>query len=115
MKKVVVIVQDGPFNTIGASEAFRMGLGLSLAENQTSILLVNDGVYHLLPLHGGKIGRPSLYDFIEVFEQVGLKLYADADAVCERKVGRPRCIAKQLPHGEVLRLIRDADVVIPFR
>lgn len=115
VKKVVVVVQDGPFNTVGASEAFRMGLGLTLAENQCAVLLVNDGVYHLLPLHGEKIGQSSLYDFIEVFEQVGLEFYADTDAVCEREIGRPPRITRQLSHAEVFRLIRDADVVIPFR
>lgn len=114
-KKVVVIIQDGPFNTLRASEAFRMGVGLTLAENQPSFLLVQDGAYHLFPLQGRKIGKPSLYDFITIFEEIGITLCVDADDMFARKIERIPPITRQLPRTEVFQMIRDADVVIPFR
>ncbi len=114
-KRVLILVACGPFNTLQASEAFRMGVGLTLAENQTTFLLIHDGVFNLLPLRGGKIGCPSLYDFIGVFEQVGLKLCADADSMLVRKMENSPEITQQLPSLEVMQMIREADVVIPLR
>lgn len=92
-----------------------MGVGLTLAGNQPSFLLIQDGVYHLLPLRGDKIGRPSLYDFITVFEEIGITLCVDADDMLARKIDRMPPPTRQLPRTEVFQMIRDADTVIPFR
>lgn len=114
-KKVVIIIQDGPFNTLCVSEAFRMGVGLTLSENQISFLLVGDGAYQLLPLQGHKIGKPSLYDFISVFKEIGITLCVDADDMLARKIDRMPAITRQLPRSEVFQMIRETDIVIPFR
>ncbi len=114
-KKVLVVIQDGPFNTLAASEAFRMGIGLTLAENQTRFLLVQNGAYHLNPLQGNRINKPSLYDFISVFEAIGITLSVDADDMLARKITRAPAMTRALPKTEVFQMIRDADVVIPFR
>lgn len=114
-KTVLVLIQDGPFNTLATSEAFRMGIGLTLAENQTHFLLVQDGAYHLNPLQGDKISRPSLYNFITVFEDIGITLSVDADDMRARKITRVPPMTHALPKTEVFQMIRDADVVIPFR
>ncbi len=112
---MLVVIQDGPFNTLATSEAFRMGIGLTLAENQTHFLLVQDGAYHLNPLQGNKMNRPSLYDFIAVFEDIDITLSVDADDMLARKITRIPPMTRTLPKAEVFQMIRDADVVIPFR
>jgi len=114
-KKVVVIVQDGPFNTLRASEAFRMGVGLTLSENKITFLLIQDGAYHLLPLQGEKIGRSSVHDFTPVFKEIGVTLCVDADDMLARKIKKTPPTTRQLPRAEVFQMIRDAEVVIPFR
>lgn len=115
MKRVVVVVDEGPFNTLRVSEAFRMSIGLCVTENRVSLLLILDGVYNLLPLHAEKIGRPSIRDYIDHFEKVGLQCFADADSLLEREISPVLPYAKQLPHSEIIQLILEADVVIPFR
>ncbi|GEM_PF-514916 len=114
-KQVAIIIRSGPFNTLCASEAFRTGVGLTLSEHKVTFLLVQDGAYHLMPLQGKKIGRPSMYDFIAVFEEIGITLCVDADDMLVRKIERIPAITRQLPRTEVFQMIRDADVVIPFQ
>jgi sulfur relay (sulfurtransferase) DsrF/TusC family protein len=115
MKKVLVVVQDGPFNTIRSSEAFRMSIGLTLSENHVSLLLVDDGVFNLLPLHAEKIGRPSIQTYLEYFPKVHLTLLADAEALAGRGIQSVPQGTKVIRHEEALSLISEADVVIPFR
>ncbi len=115
MKKVLVIVDEGPFNSARVSEAFRMSIGLTMSHCHISLLLVHDGVYNLLPLRAEKIGRPGIADYIQVAEQVGLHLILDADSVAKRALKVTETIALQVPREEMLKLICEADVVIPFR
>ena len=49
MKKVTVVLQKSPFNTLRNSEALRMSLGLTLANNAVSVVFTQDAVYSLLP------------------------------------------------------------------
>jgi sulfur relay (sulfurtransferase) DsrF/TusC family protein len=114
MKKVLVIVQDSPFNTLRTSEAFRMAMGLTLSESQVSVLLVGDGVWNLLPLQAEKINRPSIQTYLEYFPKVNIQLFADADSLAEREVPAPERTTV-IPHERTLSLILEAEVVIPFR
>lgn len=115
MKKVLVIVQDSPFNTIRSSEGFRMTMGLSLADNDVSLLLMGDGVYNLLPLRGETIGQPSIQTYLEYFPKVRVQLYAEAEALADREIPSIPPGTRALPHREALGLISAAEVVIPFR
>src|SRR3569832_1541197 len=67
VKRVLLIVQESPFNTLRTSEAFRMTMGLILSENEVSILLMGDGVLNLLPLKAEAIGQPSIESYLEYF------------------------------------------------
>jgi|SRR3569832_2158393 len=114
MKKVLVIVQESPFNTLRTSEAFRMAMGLILSDNQVSVLLAGDGVWNLLPLAAEKINGASIQTYLDYFPKVHVALFADADALAERGMTDPKG-AEVIPHEKALSLIADAEVVIPFR
>jgi sulfur relay (sulfurtransferase) DsrF/TusC family protein len=114
MKKVLVIVQEGPFNTIRSSEAFRMAMGLILSSNEVSILLIGDGVWNILPLQAEQIGRPSIQTYLEYFPKVNIHLFVDAASLAEREIISPEG-AEAIPHEKALSLIAGAEVVIPFR
>lgn len=115
MKKVLVLIQDSPFNTLRASEGFRMTMGLSLADNEVSLLLMGDGVFNLLPLRAETIGQPSIQTYLEYFPKVRVQLYADAEALADRAIRAVPPGTRALPHQEALGLISAAEVVIPFR
>ena len=114
MKKVLVIIQDSPFNTLRTSEAFRMAMGLILSDNHVSVLLTGDGVWSLLPLQAEQIGRPSIQTYLEYFPKVKIHLFADAGSLAERGIASPAGV-EAIPHANALSLISDAEVVIPFR
>lgn len=115
MKSVLVVIQDSPFNSTHSSEGFRMGMGLTLSDNKVSILLTGDGVWNLLPLKSEKIGRPSIQTFLEYFPKVHCQLYAEAEALKERKIDLVPEGTQLLSRQEALSLISSAEVVIPFR
>lgn len=114
-KKVLVVVQDSPFNTIRSGEAFRVSMGLTLSENQVSLLLVGDGVWNLLPLEAEKIERPSIQTYLEYFPKVRAQLYVEAEALTERKIAVVPEGTQIIPRREALSLVSEAEVVIPFR
>lgn len=115
MKKVLVLIQDGPLNTLRSSEGFRMTMGLSLADNEVSLLLMGDGVFNLLPLKAERVEQPSIQTYLEYFPKVGVQLYAEAEALADREISSLPPGAEVLPHREALDLISNAEVVIPFR
>ncbi len=115
MKKVLVIVQDSPFNTLRTSEAFRMAMGMILSGNPVSVLLVGDGVWSLLPLQSERIGRPSIQTYLEYFPKVHISLFADTAALTERGLTALPGGTEAIPHEKALALISESEVVIPFR
>ncbi len=115
MKKVLVLIQDGPFNTIRSSEGFRMTMGLSLSDNQVSLLLMGDGVFNLLPLRAEAIGQPSIQTYLEYFPKVRVQLYAEAGALADRGVHSLPEGVNPVSYQEAFQLISAAEVVIPFR
>lgn len=115
MKKILVLVQDGPFNTLRSGEGFRMTMGLSLADNEVSLLLMGDGVFNLLPLKAEMIGQPSIQTYLEYFPKVRVRLYAEAGALADRGVQSLPEGVKRISYQEAFQLVSAAEVVIPFR
>ncbi|MFY9270392.1 MAG: DsrE family protein [Candidatus Manganitrophaceae bacterium] len=115
MKRVLVIVQDGPFNTVRSSEAFRMAMGLTLSDNEVSLLLTGDGVFHLLPLRAEAIGQPSIQTYMEYFPKVGVRVYAEAEALADRDIKPLPEKTMVISHRDLSDLLLKAEVVIPFR
>jgi sulfur relay (sulfurtransferase) DsrF/TusC family protein len=56
MKRVAVVIRQSPFNTCRNSEALRMTVGLTLAENAITVVFRDDGVYTLLATQPSLIG-----------------------------------------------------------
>ena len=115
MKKVLVLIQDGPLNTLRSSEGFRMTMGLSLADNEVSLLLMGDGVFNLLPLKAERVEQPSIQTYLEYFPKVHVRLYAEAGALADRAVQSLPEGVKRISYQEAFQLISAAEVVIPFR
>ncbi len=115
MKRVLVVIQDSPFNTLRSSEGFRVTMGLSLADNDVSLLLMEDGVFNLLPLKAEAIGQPSIETYLEYFPKVHVRLYAEANALAERGVRSLPEGVKAVSYQEAFKMISTAEVVIPFR
>jgi sulfur relay (sulfurtransferase) DsrF/TusC family protein len=92
-----------------------MSMGLTLAGDEISLLLMGDGVWNLLPLQSETIGRPSIQTYLEYFPKVGLRLFAEAEALAEREMTAVPEGTRIIPRQEALSLISEAEVIIPFR
>lgn len=115
MKKVLVLIQDSPLNTLRSSEGFRMAMGLSLADNEVSLLLMGDGVFNLLPLRAETIGQPSIQTYLEYFPKVHVQLYAESKALADRGVRSLPEAVRPVSYQKAFQLISTSEVVIPFR
>ena len=91
MKKVTVVLQKSPFNTLRNSEALRMSLGLTLANNAVSVIFTSDAVYNLLPAFPENIKSPAFGRHIEMLNTLKCKLIAEKESMEERDVNCPVC------------------------
>ena len=115
IKKIVIIIRSTPFNTLALSEAFRMGIGMTLSDNKVNILLIGDGVWSVLSLSPHMIGRPNLFESIELFSACGVRIVADGLSLEERNISEYESHVEKVSRDEVYKIISDSDTVISFR
>lgn len=113
-KKVAVILRHSPFNTLKSVEAFRLGIGLTLEGNRVELLLMEEGVWNALFMESGLLGRPDVDQFIQTMELCGVSGYVDSEALPPPYHPKIRGEFKKKTRGELLQIIDQADIVIPF-
>lgn len=114
MKRVAVIIRRSPFNSVVASEALRMSVGLTLKDNKISVILLDDGIYLLTDLKPELIESQEIEKHIETLLSLGMDIIADEDSVSKRGVNRFKYEGRVLPTKEVLRIIRESEVIISY-
>ena len=114
MKRVVVILRHTPLNHIKNLEAFRLGLGLTLSNNEVTVAMVDEGVLNAIELKPEIVDRPSVASYLEYYEDVGIRSIADRDSVKHFGLTQLRDEVKLVERQEIIDAIRDAEVVIPF-
>ena len=113
-KKVAVVVRTGPFNTLKSVEAFRMGVGLTLEGNHVDILLMDDGVWNALRATSGQLERPDAEQFIRSLEICGIGAYVDSERLPSAYHPKIREGIGRKTKKELVRMIDQAEVVIPY-
>lgn len=114
VKKIVVIIRSTPFNTIALSEAFRMGIGITLADNKVNILLIGDGVWSSLNLSPQMIGRPDLFESIELLSACGVRVLADETSMDDRNISVHESHVAKVSRDEIYKIIAESDAVVSF-
>jgi sulfur relay (sulfurtransferase) DsrF/TusC family protein len=76
-KQVVVLVRRSPLNTQQNAEALRQALGLTLADNQVTALLLDDAAWLALPL------SPELIDGGEVRKHIDTLIMLEGKVLVE--------------------------------
>mgnify|MGYP001589460920 CR=1 FL=1 len=112
MKKIAVVIRKSPFNTLRNSEALRMSVGLTLAENSVSVFFVDDGVYILLLNQPEIIKSPVINKHIETLCLLNGKLIADEESLKERNLDNLKYKVAVMSSNEVFNMIEKSDVVI---
>ncbi len=113
-KNVAVIVRTSPFNTLKSVEAFRMGVGLTLEGNHVDILLMEEGVWNAIPASSRKIERPDPDQFIQSLEICGMGAYVDIERLPAAFHSKIRVGIRGKTKKELVQMIEEAEVVIPY-
>ncbi len=114
MKRVVIVLRHTPLNHIKNLEAFRLGLGLTLSNNEVTVAMVDQGVLNGIPLQPEIVDRPSVASFLDFYGDVGIRSLADRTAIDRYNIRQLRDGVEAVDRKVILDVIRDADVVIPF-
>jgi len=114
MKRVVMVLRHTPLNHIKNLEAFRLGLGLTLSNNEVTVVMVDEGVLNAIDFRPEIVARPSVASFLDYYQDVGIRSLADQGSVKHFGLTTLREGVELVPRQEIIDAIRDAEVVIPF-
>ncbi len=114
-KQVAVLIRRPPLTSEKTAEALRVAVGYTLAGGQrVTACFVGDGVYAAGTLWPALAGAADLERHLVGLKALGQRLVADAAAVRERPGVTLRPEVEALEPGEILNLLTDADLVVPF-
>jgi len=114
MKKICVIIRNLPLGTVKNSEALRMSVGLTIEEgNQVNVIFTDEGVLTLTQLKPEIVGMPSFRKPLETLTALEIPLYAEKEAVDERKITTPEGVELKTTN-EIYEIIKEQDTIIPF-
>lgn len=114
MKKITVIVRNLPFNTRRNAEALRMSVGLTLRDDNVTVIFMDDGVYT------ASRTKPELINFAPLDREFGAlsmlkcRLLADKPSLEKREIRNVLDNITPVDREEIVRTITGSDIVIPF-
>jgi sulfur relay (sulfurtransferase) DsrF/TusC family protein len=116
MNQVVVLVHQSPFNTIRNSEGLRMAVGLTLEEdNRVTVVFVRDGVFLIGNVSPERIQSGIVKKHLDALRLLGHRLVAERESMEERGIKEPAIKIDVLDRNEVVKILSEADRVIPWQ
>lgn len=109
-----MVLRRAPVSSLRNSEALRMSVGLTLADNDVTVIFMGDGVYTLLSLKPERVGSPEMAKHLETLEAMGCRLVAEAEAVEERGLGELAWKVERLPREAIARVLAEAGAAITY-
>lgn len=113
-KQVAVIIRTSPFNTLKSVEAFRLGIGLTLAGNRVDLLLMEEGVWNALFANSSLLNRPDANQFIQSMELCGVNGYVDVGNLPASYHQNIRREFQKKTKEDMFNIIHKADIVVPY-
>ena len=110
-KEVVILLRQPPHGTLYPVEGLRMSVAVS-ADFDPITIAINDGVYTFL-----KDVDKTMYSMhIDFLKNIDLDIYVDKKSLNERGLTKDDLIEQVdvKEHGEILKMIENSTVTIPF-
>ena len=110
-KNVVILLRQPPHGTLYPVEGLRMTVALS-GDFEPITVAINDGVYAFL-----KDVDKTMYSMhIDFIKNIDLDIYVDRKALNDRGLTKNDLIdqVEVKEHGEILKMIENSTVAIPF-
>jgi sulfur relay protein TusC/DsrF len=114
MKQVAVVIRHSPFNTCRNSEALRMTVGLTLADNAIAVVFRGDGVYTLLPTQPALIGSLEIDKHLETLQLLNVRLIAEQESLDERQLSQLKWDVERLPRHGVAQLLAESEAMVCY-
>ncbi|HHT9119844.1 MAG TPA: DsrE family protein [Candidatus Hypogeohydataceae bacterium YC41] len=116
MTQIAILVHKSPFNTVRNSEGLRMAVGLTLEEsNKVTIIFVKDGVYLIGNVAPERIQSGIVKKHLDALRMLGHRLVAERESMEERGIKEPSLRVDVLSRAEVIKLLSEANRVIPWQ
>ncbi|RJP18030.1 MAG: hypothetical protein C4520_15205 [Candidatus Abyssobacteria bacterium SURF_5] len=114
MKTTTILISQSPLKTVRATEALRMGVGLTLCGDSVQVLFIGDGVYSLLKTEPGRLGMAEYIRHIETLRQLGHRLFAERESITERYRGDVSVAVELISRDDAARMLLESDSVIRY-
>jgi len=110
-KKVIMLLKRAPHGTLYPVEGLRMSVALSGDLEPTTVVL-NDAVYTFLKTSDRLMADPH----IKFLTEIDLEIIVDKKSLDERGISEEDLVEQVTVkgHDEILQLIAECDLVIPF-
>lgn len=115
-KKVAVLVRHSPLNNNRDSEALRMSVGLTMAENSITVYLLDAAAWLAVPLAEQAIGAEVIKKHIDALLMLKAQVVVEAESLERCRIDAGKVIAGVgiVTADAIARDLGSADVVIPF-
>lgn len=112
--KIAILIRLSPFNSVIATEALRMGLGLTLSDNKVTVAFLEDGVYLPVSSAADGAGFPDVIRHIETLKEMGCRLVVEKDSLEKRGLLDRKIDVEIVTRRGIDKIIAGSDRVIGF-
>lgn len=115
-KKVTVLVRRSPLNSLKNAEALRQAVGLTLADNRVTVMLVDAAAWLAVPLSPQVIGGGEIKKPLDTLAALRVPVLVEEESLQSWGIdpGQLRLGVQVVSREEVVSQLTAADVVICF-
>lgn len=105
-----------PLNSVKAAEGLRQGLGLTLADNEVTVLLLDAAAWLAVLLSPQRVGGGEIKKHLDTLSLVGGKVKVEAESLARWRIesGNVMSGIRVVGQGEVAAEMAAAEAVIVF-
>jgi sulfur relay (sulfurtransferase) DsrF/TusC family protein len=115
-KKVLMLIRRSPLNSIKASEALRQSVGLTVADNDVAVILIDAAAWLSVPLSPETIGGGDIKKHLDTLPLLKARVMVEKQSL-ERYGIDPARVREEIEiidRQDVVSEITEAQAVIPF-
>lgn len=115
-KKVVVLLRKSPLGSVKCSEALRHSVGLTLAPNEVTAVLMGPAAWLATPLAPERIGGGEVKKHIDMLARLKARVVVERESLEAHGIDPSRLLpgVEVVSHREVVSVLTEAEAVIPF-
>ena len=115
-KKVVVLLRHSPLGSVKGSEGLRHSVGLTLANNEVTAVLMDQAVWLATPLAPELISGGEVKKHIDMLALLKARVLVEKESLEEHGIDPSRLLpgVEVVSHEDVIATLTEAEAVIPF-